>query len=123
MRQGLESRGFVKSDHDDCLFTNGTGIALFWVDDCIFYSKKIDQIDKLILDLKDEFLLERESDMAGFLGLHMDKSKEGVVILSQTGLINRILSVMTMEECNPKYTPVDKVPVAKDIDGDPCMEE
>ena len=61
--------------------------------------------------------------MAGFLGLHMDKSKEGVVILSQTGLINRILSVMAMEECNPKYTPADKVPVGKDIDGDPCMEE
>ena len=82
LRQGLESRGFVKSDHDDCIFTNGTVVTLFWVDDCIFYSKRIDQIDRLILDLKDEFLLERESDISGFLGLHMDKSKEGVVILS-----------------------------------------
>ena len=61
--------------------------------------------------------------MAGFLGLHMDKSKEGVVVLSQTGLINRILSVMAMEECNPKYTPADKIPIGKDEYGDLCMEE
>ena len=37
LRQGLESRGFTKSSHDDCLFTNGVTIVLFWVDDCIFY--------------------------------------------------------------------------------------
>ena len=36
LRQGLESRGFIKSSHDDCLFTNGETIVLFWVDDCIF---------------------------------------------------------------------------------------
>ena len=48
LRQGLESRGFTKSDHDDCLFTSGETIALFWVDDCIFYSKKPSTIDIII---------------------------------------------------------------------------
>ena len=56
LNQGLDSRGFTKSNHDDCLFTNGAVTALFWVDDCIFYSKKMNDIDKLILDLKDKFL-------------------------------------------------------------------
>ena len=50
--QGLESRNFVKSDYDDCLFTDGNVIVLFWVDDCIFYSKNKRPIDDLILDLK-----------------------------------------------------------------------
>ena len=43
-------------------------VAFFWVDDWIFYSKDVDAIEHLILDLKDEFILEKESDMAGFLG-------------------------------------------------------
>ena len=41
-------------------------------------------IDELILDIKDEFILEREPYIAGFLGLHMDRSKDGEVMLSQT---------------------------------------
>ena len=39
LMQELESRYFVKHNHDDCVFTNVTVIALFWVDDCIFYFK------------------------------------------------------------------------------------
>lgn len=69
MRQGLESRKFQKSDYDDCLFTNGNIMVLFGVDDCIFYSKDSTSIDKLLDDLKEEFLLDEEEDMAGFLGL------------------------------------------------------
>ena len=57
LRQGLECRGFIKSDYDDCLFTNGDIMILFWVDDCIFYANTDSAIDKLIGDLKDEFLL------------------------------------------------------------------
>ena len=37
LRQELESRGFVKSNYDECLFNNGEVIVLFWVNDCIFY--------------------------------------------------------------------------------------
>ena len=65
LQQGLESRVFVKSNHNDCMFTNEETIILFWVDDCIFYSKTSKKIDGLILSLKDELLLEREEDTAG----------------------------------------------------------
>ena len=121
-RQGLESRKFQQSDYDDCLFTNVNIMVLFWVDDCIFYSKDATSIDKLIDNLKEDFLLEKEEDMAGFLGLHMDRSKSGTVTLMQTGLIDRILTVMYMEEYNPKFTPADKVSLIKDEDGEPCRE-
>jgi hypothetical protein len=101
LRQGLESRGFQKSDHDDCLFTNGDTIVLFWVNDCIFYSNTHNRIDNLILSLKDEFLLEREEDMAGFLGINItrDKNNDSLTI-TQTRLIERILTAMEMEDCN-----------------------
>ena len=77
LRQGLESRDFIKPDHDDCLSTNGTITVLFWVDDAIFYSKSDTPIQNLILDLKDEFLLKKEADMAGLLGLKIDYTTEG----------------------------------------------
>ena len=38
-------------------------------------------------------------------------------------LINWMLSVMDIEICNHKLAPADKIPVGKDGDGDPCMEE
>ena len=70
----MESRGFKKSSHDNCLFTNGEIMVLFWVDDCIFYAKDDASINAIISSLKDEFLLEREEDMAGFLGLEVKRN-------------------------------------------------
>ena len=124
LRQGLESRGFVKSSHDDCLFTNGKTIVLFWVDDCIFYSESSKTIDDVILNLKYDFLLEREEDMAGFLGINISRDeKNNSLTMTQTGLIERILAAMDMTDCNHKYTPADKDPLCKDVTGAPCCED
>lgn len=46
-------------------------MVLFWVDDCIFYATDDASINTIISSLKDEFLLEREGDIAGFLGLEV----------------------------------------------------
>ena len=50
-------------------------MILFWVNDFIFYSKENKITDNVITSLKDEFLLEREEDVAGFLGLQIDRDK------------------------------------------------
>ena len=42
--------------------------------------------------------------------------------LTQTGLINRILTAMDMQDINPKCTPADKEPLNKDLDGESCRE-
>ena len=98
-------------------------MVLFWVDDCIFYSKTDEAIFKLIKDLKDVFLLEKEEDLAGFLCLQIDRTTKGTVVLTQTGLIDRILVLMELEDCNIKHTPADKLPLGKDLEGDPCREQ
>ena len=46
------------------------------MDDCIFYSKTSKKIDDVILSLKDEFILEREEDMAGLLGINIERDQE-----------------------------------------------
>ena len=61
--------------------------------------------------------------MAEFLGLQIDRSKSGTVTLTQTGLIEWILSVIDMEDCNKNFRLADKVPLIKDEDGDPCRED
>ena len=49
-------------------------LVLFWVDDCIFYAKEAKCIDIFITSLKDKFLLKKEDDVAGFLGIHIDRN-------------------------------------------------
>ena len=87
----MESRGFKKLDHDDCLLTNSEIIVLFWVDDYIFYSKNNSSIDTSVLDLKEDFLLKEEEDMFGFLGPSIDRTTEEAISLTQSGLIDIIL--------------------------------
>ena len=74
-------------------------MILFWMDDAIFFAKSKKSIDDVILSLKDIFLLEREEDMAEFLGINISRSKDGnkdIITMTQTGLIDRILRAMDM---------------------------
>ena len=123
LRKGLKSRGFKKLDNDDCLFNNGDVVVLFWVGDCIFYSKYMNKIQKIIECLKDAFLLEKEEDMAGLLELDMKHSKNGKTLtLKQMRLIDRILKATEMENLNPKSTPVETTIIGTYLDGNPCKE-
>ena len=62
-------------------------------------SKK--SIDDTILILKDTFLLEREEDMAGFLGVNIMRNAN-TITMTQMDLIDQILGVMDMEDSHPK---------------------
>ena len=62
--------------------------------------------------------------MAGFLGINIERDKENnTLTMTQTGLIERILTDMDMDTCNLKYTPVDKYPLCQDEQGSPCCED
>ena len=60
--------------------------------------------------------------MAGFLGLRIDRNTKGTAVLTQTGLIYRILVLMELDDYSPNFTPTDKLPLGKDEDGDPYRE-
>ena len=130
LTEGLEARGFKSSKIDPCLWYNDNVICLIYVDDCLFFSRKEEYIDKAIVDLRtkkdefDEFLLNIESDVAGFLGILFKRDKKSKSIeLTQTGLIKRILKVTGLEDSNQSTrTPAEKTPLGKDENGDPCQE-
>jgi Reverse transcriptase (RNA-dependent DNA polymerase) len=95
LKQGLEDRGFTNSTLDPCLFISKDVICLCYVDDCLFFARDADSIDRVIDDLQSPnpaafnadsidrviddlhspnpaaFKLKVESDVAGFLGILM----------------------------------------------------
>ena len=64
--------------------------------------------------------LEEESDVAGFLGVHIDRQPDGSIHLSQKGLTQRIIDALDIGNTPPKSTPAAPGAVlGADKDGDP----
>jgi hypothetical protein len=126
LKSGLEARGFVQSKHDPCLFVSNTVICLCYVDDCLFFAKCDDDIMGVIESLRKPeptpFELNIEDDVAGFLGILMNREENGSIELNQSGLIDRILRVMGLEDSHERSTPADKKGLGKHEESDPCSE-
>jgi hypothetical protein len=121
LKEKLESIGFEsQTDIDPCLFVSEKVICLVYVDDTLFYSAKEEFIDSTILKLKESGMdLEVEGEVAGFLGVHIQKdAKEGTISLTQTGLIKRIIEAAGATHLPTKYIPAEWVPLVKDEAGD-----
>jgi hypothetical protein len=112
LKKGLEDRGLTPSPHDHCLFMSENLIVITYVDDCIFFAKEDKIIDNFISSLQkapkhkskewDNFLLNKEEDYAGFLGIDISESKysKGKIELLQIGLIGRILRILNLDKEN-----------------------
>ena len=124
LKERLESIGFEQSKCDPCLFLKGEITCLVYVDDCLFFGRSRNVLDKAIADLKDaEMDLNIEDDVAGFLGVLLHKNEDGTVTLTQTGLIDRILSVLGLVSANGTKTPAPKPALPRDVDGEPFVED
>jgi Reverse transcriptase (RNA-dependent DNA polymerase) len=88
----LEKIGFQSSEADPCLFISERVICIVYVDDTLLFSPRAEYIDEFLSQLREENLdLEEEDDVAGFLGVKVDRdSKSGEIKMTQIGLINRI---------------------------------
>ena len=65
-----------------------------------------------------DLTLEVEDDVAGFLGVEIDRSVPGQVTLTQKGIIQRILDDLHIDDLPPVDAPADRV-LGTDPDGDP----
>ena len=130
VKEGMEARGFKQhTELDPCLFISKNVICLTYVDDCLYFARTEQAIDKAInllqTDVKDSpaFDLKIEDDVAGYLGILMKKKDDGTIELLQTGLIDRILKIMGLEDARALSTPATKEPLIKDEFGEPCIEQ
>ena len=62
--------------------------------------------------------LEEESDVAGFLGVLVERCPDGSLKLLQTGLIQRIISALEIDHLPPKRTPAKLGVLGKDANGE-----
>eukprot|EP00957_Ditylum_brightwellii_P186611 14207934-Ditylum_brightwellii.AAC.1 len=93
-------------------------ICLVYIDDCLFFTKNnsdstepLDQIKKCGL----KYTIEE--DAAGFLGVTI-KISSGKIQLLQTGLINKVVLALEIQDAKQAFTPAKKKCLGKDPDGE-----
>ena len=121
LKENLQSSTlkFIQSNHDPCLFFGENCIVITYVDDCLFFSKDIKEIDRVIDQLRKQGMtLNKEEDVAGFLGINITRLESGDIEMTQQGLIDRIITTLGLDDANPKYTPATIMPLAKDTEGE-----
>ena len=62
-----------------------------------------------------------EDDVAGFLGVHIEKREDGTIHLTQTGLIKRIVEALNIDHLPPKRTPARTEILGTDPNGEPSQ--
>jgi len=81
----------------------------------------IDSLKNDSSDEKEVFLLDVEDNYASFLGIDISESKtvEGAVELLQTGLIDRILAALNLDDDDVviRTEPASSIPLTKDENG------
>ncbi len=69
----LESCGLKKSKFDPCLFIRPDVMCIVYVNNLIFWSRNVANIDRVAIELcKLGVALEQEDNAAGFLGVKME---------------------------------------------------
>ena len=118
LKSNLLKTGFRQSKHDPCLFISHTVICLVYVDDCLFFARDQEHIDSAIKQITETgMVLEVENDAAGFLGVNIKKQENGNIELTQSGLANKIVEALGIQDSNPKLTPAPIEPLGRDLNG------
>jgi len=119
LKSKLEDLGFVACESDPCLFVSDKVIALVYVDDTLFFARDPKDVDAAIAGLRDLGMdLQKEEDVAGFLGVHIDRRSDGSIKLTQKGLIKRIIDALNINHLPNKRTPAKLGVLAGDPEGE-----
>ena len=95
-------------------------ICLVYVDDYLIFVPDDSNFDSMLHKLRTSNLsLEKESDIEGFLGIYLNTNhNDGFVELTQTGLIDRTISAIILEDAITTKTPVEYGDFPKDEHGE-----
>ena len=99
VRKLIGELGFRQSSVDECVFYRGKTLYVLYTDDSLLAGPDSKEIDNIIDELKSKAKLDItvEGDLADFLGVHIDRRKDGTIHLSQPHLIEQILKDLRMD--------------------------
>jgi hypothetical protein len=118
----LEKLHSTISKIDSCLFYRRNLIFIFYVDAGITVSKDSLLITSFIADLRSSGLeLNVKADYAGYLGFDMKHNQEGTLLLSQTGLINSIISDLGLSD-SPRSKPTPATEILSHYKSSPPID-
>ena len=104
--------GFKLSKADTSLFFYSKGgvtvFVLIYVDDIIVASSTQNATDALLSDLKQDFALKDLGDLHYFLGVDVNKIRDGI-LLTQEKYASDLLKRAGMENCKSSTTPLSTV--------------
>ena len=121
--EAIKSLGFIQSKIDPCLMMKADIFLVFFCDDAGVAAKSESVIDKLVRDLVEQgFELTREESFSEFLGIKYEELQDGAIVMTQKGLVDKIIAATDMENCNPKHTPALKAALGMDPDGEPMKD-
>ena len=97
LKEGLEKRGWIQSEVDDCLFTHGNTILLLYVDDAILISPSKKTIEQRIKSLQETFTLTAEGPLHDYLGVRFDRHADGSITMTQPRLTERVCAMVGLD--------------------------
>jgi hypothetical protein len=122
----LLSLGFQASKADTSLFFYNKGsvtiFVLVYVDDIIVASSTHKATEALLSDLNKEFALKDLGDLNYFLGIEVNKVRDGI-ILTQDKYASDLLKKVDMSDCKPISTPLSTSEKLSIHEGSPLGEK
>jgi hypothetical protein len=115
----VNQHGFTASENSPCLYYRDGVIILTYVDDCLFFARDQEKIDKVLAAIRTSSGLQFtiEDDAFTFLGVELKRHDDGTVEFLQRSLIKKILANCKMTDCNTKSTPANQTPLGTDANG------
>ena len=114
--------GFIKSKHDPCLFLKENIYLVIHVDDCGIAYEDEDALNWLIKELeKKNLLLTKEGSFNEYLGIQYERENDKI-ILTQIGLIKKIIATVGLSNCNPNWVPASPECLGIDPEGESMQE-
>ena len=95
----IDEVGFTRSKVDECVFYRGSVMYVLYTDDSILAGPDLKEVERAIEDIKKAKLdITIEGDIQDFLGVNIDRKKDGTIHLTQPHLIDQILDDLRLEE-------------------------
>jgi hypothetical protein len=97
---------FVQSKTDECVLYRGSTMDVLYTDDSILAGPDETEINQIIKEMKQVKLdITVEGGLEDFLGINIDRQKDGTINLTQPHLIDQILKDLRLEDENVKRYP------------------
>jgi hypothetical protein len=112
--------GFHQSSHDPCLFIRKDCLLLVYVVDCLIFAKSDAVFDTVLASLENDFVLTSHGSVGAYLGIDIQWTSQGYLELTQSGLINKIITACGLQDQSAEHTtPATRI-LTSDSDGSSC---